>query len=333
MSHCDEGALVALLDGEIPSNELGPIQHHLDGCAECRAQLEEVRRFKQEALDLIGSIEVPEPALVAAPTPVYSMAAAPARPISAPARIDRKRRWTAGLAWAATIVVAVAIGYSAANIRGDRQVTAAFQPAPAPAVAQPADRPATPPPAPLPTPILAAPKAASADSRGRATERRAEPAQLGRLRAVAGKESFRDSAPRPASPMAAASAEEREADVEKDRARNEATLKRRPARLLTDSSFRLDELVTAGVRAKEAPVAIVSADSAIKTLGGSIKLVDGLVAEHYEQQGPVVRVVYRLPWGPLVLEQRRLETGLQFQLIPPSGAPADSVIAWRQRIK
>ena len=60
MPHLDEGVLHAMLDGEITSSDLPPIQAHLDGCPECRARLDEARQLREEADSLVGAIEVPQ---------------------------------------------------------------------------------------------------------------------------------------------------------------------------------------------------------------------------------------------------------------------------------
>ena len=59
MSHLDDGMIHALLDGEIPSAELPPIQAHLGACAECRARLAEEQELLETSDRLIDLIEVP----------------------------------------------------------------------------------------------------------------------------------------------------------------------------------------------------------------------------------------------------------------------------------
>lgn len=98
MPHLDEGILHELLDGEIPSSELPPIQAHLAACSECRARLEEAREFAADADRLIETIELTERE---SPRRTVIPPRPPARP------------WGRDLAWAATVVVAVGAGYLA----------------------------------------------------------------------------------------------------------------------------------------------------------------------------------------------------------------------------
>jgi hypothetical protein len=360
MSHHDEATLVAFHDGELAPTEAEVVRRHLERCSECRARLDEVRRLKTEALDLIGALELPEPAGAAsAPVsislempvfrvaaPAASMAAAPVPLGSSPKTMAavptarRPRRWITGLAWAATIAMAIGIGYSAASFRRPAAMVPLQQP-PVPAAAS-TDRAA--PASPTPAPALSTP---------------AEPAKA----RASGRRASVPPAPAPATPAPAAppaderakvlaetktaqpARDEREAarneDLDKDKLAKEkkdgvvqetAASNRLLARSRAPKPSALDQLVVTGGVAGVRP-RVVPADSAIRTLGGSIKLIDGLVADHYEAQGPLVRVVYRVAWGSLVLEQRRMDTGLQFQLIAPTGAPADSIEAWRNRIK
>ena len=112
MSHLEDGVLHALLDGEIPSSELAPIQAHLEGCAECRARLEEERAIRGEADGLVGALEVP-PASEGSGPAGGGRGGAGARRARARPLPFRGR----DLAWAATIVVAAGLGYAARGIR------------------------------------------------------------------------------------------------------------------------------------------------------------------------------------------------------------------------
>ncbi|HEY9383955.1 MAG TPA: zf-HC2 domain-containing protein, partial [Gemmatimonadales bacterium] len=68
MSHLEEGLFHALLDGEVPSDQLGPIQAHLASCAECRERLEQERQLLAEAAGLVEVLEVPVEARAHPPT-------------------------------------------------------------------------------------------------------------------------------------------------------------------------------------------------------------------------------------------------------------------------
>ena len=95
-SHLEEGTLHELLDGEIRSSELPPIQAHLAECGECRARLEEARSFQSVSDRLIGTLDQAEN---------------PAVPRPALAMPRFRHPWKRSLAWAATVVIAVGAGY------------------------------------------------------------------------------------------------------------------------------------------------------------------------------------------------------------------------------
>ncbi|HQW65676.1 MAG TPA: hypothetical protein PLJ23_01485 [Gemmatimonadales bacterium] len=102
-SHLDDGTIQELLDGEVPSTVLPPLQAHLAACAECRARLELARAMMAEADELIELLDEP-----AAPVQ--------APPVALPAPRAASRPWVRQLAWAASVVVAVGAGWYA---RGD----------------------------------------------------------------------------------------------------------------------------------------------------------------------------------------------------------------------
>lgn len=104
MRHLDEGTLHALVDGEIPSSDLPPLQDHLASCASCRAGLEEARTVAALALGLVESLDVPE---------------ASSRHSGGGARLSPRATtlpWPR-LAWAATVVLAVGLGYGIRDLR------------------------------------------------------------------------------------------------------------------------------------------------------------------------------------------------------------------------
>jgi hypothetical protein len=154
MTHVDDGQLNALLDGELSADETRLVRSHLAACPTCRDRLEEARRFLEEAGGLLNLLDLPVAAASVA-TPAAAAAAPPvgprrsvmktlkeraipvsrtveepalpadlgesdaARPIfargAAPAPA---RRWPVReLAWAATVVLALSIGYLAGDLR------------------------------------------------------------------------------------------------------------------------------------------------------------------------------------------------------------------------
>lgn len=147
MSHLDEGTLHALIDGEIPSEELGPIEAHLATCPECRARLDEARGFVRTADRLVALVDLPAereaPAEVPAPAQRRAW-----RPRVHPSTLG----WAAGLmlvaggTWLLTTDSRRATSEIVANARGAADTPAAVATAPA---EQPeaAAAPAPPPPA------------------------------------------------------------------------------------------------------------------------------------------------------------------------------------------
>jgi anti-sigma factor RsiW len=115
MSHVDEGTLHAYLDGELPSPERAALESHLAQCATCRAQLGEERALLERATALLGSARPVERAL----PPFEQLRRAPRRP------------WymRTGFAWAASLVLAVGLGYYLADA-GPRPEPANVGPAP-----------------------------------------------------------------------------------------------------------------------------------------------------------------------------------------------------------
>ncbi|MDP3908783.1 MAG: zf-HC2 domain-containing protein, partial [Gemmatimonadales bacterium] len=91
MSHVDDGALHAYLDGEVTAAERAEIEAHLAGCAACRTRLDEERALIGRASEVLGRAQPP-----------------------LQTRRSRRgaRRWVLPLTWAATVVLAVGLGYS-----------------------------------------------------------------------------------------------------------------------------------------------------------------------------------------------------------------------------
>jgi Putative zinc-finger len=97
MSHVDDGALHAYLDGELSPVERERVEAHLADCSACRARLDEERGLVERASQLLGLAQPPERA---APPPLHQL--------RQPRLVWRLRM---PLAWAATVVVAVGFGY------------------------------------------------------------------------------------------------------------------------------------------------------------------------------------------------------------------------------
>ena len=304
MPHLDEGTLHALLDGEIPSTELPPIQAHLGACAECRARLAEEQELLAESDRLIEVLELPE--------------AAPAR---APIRPAPRRVWPARLAWAATVVLAAGLGYSArggpiesgprpsrdsgAELRADQPVVSRAPAAPEP-VNQSRDQ-------------ASAPKLGAAPP---PTDPRTGKAAAGNTAPVEAKAELRVAAVDSAAPPPAPSP----VQPPNRPAAPGASLGRVGA--LRQEEARVREIAPAGALADRAAFAVaqpVTLPEAMRVLGGSLRLIDGMIPERLETLGNSVRVVYRTGFGELLLSQELLDGRLRFTLIPPRGFPADSL--------
>lgn len=109
MQHVDEGQLHAYLDGELtgPGDDPRALALHVESCAECGARMEGVRALRERAR-----------ALLADPRPVEQppFEAVVARSRRAPAPSVWLRRRIAPLAWAASVVVALGIGWLARDL-------------------------------------------------------------------------------------------------------------------------------------------------------------------------------------------------------------------------
>lgn len=96
MSHVDEGTLHAYLDGELAPVERERVDTHLKGCPACQARLAEERAIIERASRLLGMAAPPERAMP------------PLAQLRRPPVIWRLRR---PLAWAATLILAVGLGW------------------------------------------------------------------------------------------------------------------------------------------------------------------------------------------------------------------------------
>lgn len=108
MPHVDEGTLHALLDGALRSEDpvgADAAEAHLETCADCRALLERAAALRGRSAEVL---ELLEPAVVPDFEEVLVRAGAAA---GGRRRLARQARWTRGLAWAATIVIALGTGY------------------------------------------------------------------------------------------------------------------------------------------------------------------------------------------------------------------------------
>jgi hypothetical protein len=107
MSHIDEGALHAYLDGALeayPAAEAARIREHLDACEACAARLEEERAVRGEAETILAS----SAPVVQMPPLEELRTLAEQRTAAASSRgLSRVNRW----GWAASVVLALGTGW------------------------------------------------------------------------------------------------------------------------------------------------------------------------------------------------------------------------------
>ena len=334
MSHLDEGVLHELLDGEIPSSQLGPIQAHLAACAECRTRLDAERQLLADVDGLIDVLEVPEGD--AEPTMVRA-SPRPATP------------WVRNLAWAAMVVVAVGVGYLARGSQppaaGQQLVAAppdtnaaAERPAPASSAATAN---ATVPPGAPPTVVAKsrAPEPAVRSQLAEASGAAAPAASNGRPANAPSGRRVDSLAPTVSRTTPDTSAQKAIATVEaRESVRNVAAVA--PPNQLASQSQDAARLSGAGrggrgqMQALARDVRVrtdtISLPDAMRRLGGTLRLIDGVVPLRLELQEPYVRVVYP---GDLVLRQQLIDGRIVFQLLAPAGFPPDSLAVLRARIR
>ena len=98
MSHVDEGILHAYLDGELPSAERVALEAHVTQCEACRARLADERALVERASALLGAVRPVE---------------RPIPPFEQLRRQPKRSPWRvrASFAWAASVVLALGLGY------------------------------------------------------------------------------------------------------------------------------------------------------------------------------------------------------------------------------
>lgn len=298
MSHLDEGLLTALLDHELDEAERLAAESHLAACEECRRLLDEVKTLATEADHLVARVELP-----------------PARVAASPAAKQASRTWITprwrAVAWAASVTLAAGLGWLASDLR--------YQPARETLADRPADgvgdqRLQSKPAAPTSgaAPASAAPAApAQEDKVAPASRQEPQAVNLAQARRNAPETRRADVevgagtrgsvAPREGQPLAAKSA---------------ASPAPAPAALAGQST----QPANAMSAAKEKDLAgfqDAGMEEAVRTLAGSIRLLDGLQPKRIMQGSgemlsgadpklPVVRVVYEDPPGrELWLDQQR----------------------------
>ena len=310
MSHLDDGLLTALVDNELEPDARRRVEAHLGACPDCRRLLDEIRVMATEADGLVASLDLPAPASapgLSAPVERRSGGNPEPRPL---------RRWRS-LAWAASIAVAVGLGWMASDMRYREVATApptpqresdgAAQAAPAPATI-PGEAKTVPTaggPAPAAAPV------ATVKPAGEVAHRVQEP---------------RAASPVPASPPGVESG----AATGGLNAPAAALAERRDARALQSNQLTLDQTSTAAKQAEPPPsFQRGTMEEAVRVLGGSIRLLDGLeparvllgsggTAPLVDSSANLVRIVYEDPPGrELWLDQQRSRRLASGELRPP----------------
>ncbi len=305
MPHLDEGTLSALFDGELARDERDLAERHLTDCGECRRLYEEIRAFAGEAGTLVDSLQ-PEK------LPGQDAPRVAARP-----GWDRFRP----LAWAATLVLAAGLGWSASARRFPQA------PADSPAAGS-AER--------------VVPTISTVPDDKSAGEPRPEERAPTRARQD---ESSRRQVTQPPTPSAVGAAKvatpappaEADAALANQASRAESAAPGAPASGLTSQPRQARAAELPALR--DAPASVggyreAPLEEAVRALGGTVKLIDGLnpirvqlgPAERVAGGTPIdlVRVTYLDPPGrELWLDQQRSPSLAEGGAAPaPAGEPA-----------
>lgn len=121
MPHVDDGTLHALLDGALRAESperAAEVEAHLAACADCRARAAAADELRAEASRIL---EASAPAAAGAGSDfseVRRRARGDAGAGSSRRRVRREARWTRGLAWAASLVLALGTGYLIRDLTG-----------------------------------------------------------------------------------------------------------------------------------------------------------------------------------------------------------------------
>ncbi|MDZ4865027.1 MAG: zf-HC2 domain-containing protein [Gemmatimonadota bacterium] len=321
MPHLDDGQLTALLDGELTSAERAEAESHLANCPACRELLDETRRFFREAGALVDAVQLP--------TDSSSRPAGPNTPAGLPDRRTAEPPTRRGggltawrsLGWAATIVVAVGLGWFASDLRYRAPVAApisdlksdrADQAVMTAKSAEPTAT--TPAPATHPVPSDAA-RAAGNGAISRPEEAGTRTPAIQAPAPEAGLVSNNAVAKDEVGKLAESGGERREAAERAVVGSTDPQAGRpAPAALAAQAPAAAGAVQTteADLRRQRSNVRTVTLEEAVRSLGGTIRLVDGMVparvevVESAEPGTRRIRVVYFDPPGrELWLDQAR----------------------------
>jgi hypothetical protein len=340
MQHLDEGTLNALLDGELPRAEVEAFQLHLSGCGDCRERLAEARRLRDEAMELVGVLDRP-PAATRAPSSSGPVAPE-SRSGGAGGRWAGRGSWTTGLAWAASLVLALTGGYLLGGA-GRRTATPAGSDAPAAEERVLAAAPPATPPAATERldaiPAQPPPSLSPAEPSRSAVAPTGEPAEVGPASAVRRVDSAGPGrgVQAPANDLTPPPAREQEAARERAAPQAPAAMKDELDKFAArPTAFARFDARQASARQLRDSAAVEGGAAGTEAAPGGVvrlRLVGGLVVDRIEQVDSLIRVHYATPFGRLVLEQWRAGSEIRTRLVAPPGAPADSLAAWRERVR
>jgi hypothetical protein len=343
MQHLDDGLIQELIDGEIPSRDLPPLQAHLSACESCRARLDTARLAATEADELLIMLDEAEPAAPVAGADVLPF---------------RRPHWSRNVAWAASLMLAVGLGYAgrdaldtmlgapARQATDAELVTPQVRGVPSAPTTAPSEAEALVPVQPeRGTDAVATAPADRSENRIAAEDRNEQAETPPPTQAPAQVQSLaRDQVVPPAASVASgvgsagapaggnlsgrALAEQESSAGQRRAAAPVSTQRFREATANPPGSLELADAAKSMVAAQP-----VDLPRAIALLGGSIKLIDGMVPQRLDAAGREVMVVYRVAQGELLLVQRRDADSLTWRLAPPPGFPADSLAALRRRVR
>lgn len=337
MQHLDDGVIQELVDGEIPSRDLPPLQAHLAGCEACKSRLEAARMAATEADDLLLMLDEVEPE------------AAATAPMVVPIRTAH---WSRNLAWAASLLLAAGLGFASRDVilpveRGmptDRGIT--VEPGKrdteltAPANLD-EERSASRIPRSESTEPDAPTGSASRAPRPESTDPDAPPGSASR---VARPDQAAPAAAPPTAALGTAAGAAQEGvrqsvgNLAETEAARDLGVRRREGAAPTAAFDRAAPAISSQRALSDAAKSMVAArpvdlPTAMRTLGGSIKLIDGMVPTRLDAVDDEVLVVYRVTWGEILLSQRRAGDRLEWHLTGPPGLPADSLAVLRGKVR
>lgn len=329
MQHLDDGTINELLDGEIASSELPPITRHLAECSECRVRLEQARELIAESDNLVLRLDDEAPTV---PEPM-------------PAPVKRLAAWPRNLAWAASLIVAVGVGYisgHAPKSDAGKGVTAvSTEPgavASTPGAANELRQPAAP-------AEKDRTRAGSSESTGTDT-RQTEPGISREQSAVPAPAAKASGASKPvaAPPSTAPGDEVASRPATADVASNKDGVLP-DAKLASRDGPPFDSVEMGSIngisQANLAPphrrlfrsTKPSSTDDSLGTPAGTLFRIDGLNLLRSEVLPDQVRLIYSHPNGEVTLVQHRVGSEMAWHLVVPVGFPADTLSALLGRVR